>query len=330
MIPYLILVLVLDMQENFKYLDDLIHSGAKKIFLTSDIVLDENEESEYVDGINLDVDDLIIEANGHTIDACGKARIFYITDKRITLKNIVLKNGVGAIYNFKGVLNIFESSILSNAADVAGGAIYNNWGKMNIEDSTISDNASGCHGGAIFNFNGVVNIANSRLSNNSAINDGGAVYSGAELNIRNSVLSKNTANGSGGAIYDNRGEINITESILSENMASGMFGGGAIHKNRGILNIAESTLSNNMADNDGGAIFSIDGDLTITYSEFFNNTSESHGGAIYDNGLLSIADSRLCKNTANCGGSVYTKNKEYLNLNDCIFNDNQPDDVYRE
>ena len=178
------------MKENFRYLDDLIHSGAKEIVLTSDIVLDESEESEYVDGINLDVDDLIIEADGHTIDACGKARIFYITDKKVTLKNIVLKNGVCAIYNFKGVLNIFKSSILDNTADVAGGAIYNNWGELNIEDSTISNNASGCHGGAIFNFNGVVNIADSRLSNNSAINDGGAVYSGAELNIKNSVLSK--------------------------------------------------------------------------------------------------------------------------------------------
>ena len=109
-----------------------------------------------------------------------------------------------------------------------------------------------------------------------------------------------------------------------------MFGGGAIHKNRGILNIAESTLSNNMADNDGGAIFSIDGDLTITDSELFDNLSENYGGAIYDNGLLSIADSRLCKNTANCGGAVYTKNKDDLNLKGCNFKDNKPDDVYRE
>lgn len=65
--------------KNFKYLDDLIHSGAKEIVLDSDIVLGDGEESEYEDGIRLDVDDLIIDGNGHGIDARGKARIFECT-----------------------------------------------------------------------------------------------------------------------------------------------------------------------------------------------------------------------------------------------------------
>ena len=62
--------------KNFKYLDDLIHSGVKEIVLDSDIVLSDSEESEYEGGIKLDVDDLTIDGNGHTIDAQGKARIF--------------------------------------------------------------------------------------------------------------------------------------------------------------------------------------------------------------------------------------------------------------
>lgn len=67
------------MHENFRYLDNLVHSGEKTVVLNSDIVLDESEESEYLNGISLDVEGLTIEANGHTIDACGKSRIFYCT-----------------------------------------------------------------------------------------------------------------------------------------------------------------------------------------------------------------------------------------------------------
>lgn len=312
------------MQKNFRYLDELIHSGAKEVVLTSDIVLDEGEESEYLQGIHLDVDGLIIDGNGYAIDACGKAGIFYCTAEA-TIKNVVLKNGIVAIHNFKGILTIKNSTLSYNTAKVAGGAIYNNWAELNIEGSILTDNASGCHGGAIFNVNGTVNISNSELLNNSAKNDGGAIFNGGKLNVKDSKLYQNTANGSGGAIYDNRGEINLINSILSGNISNGIFGGGAIHKNRGILNIADSALDDNSADSDGGAIFNIDGELTITKSSFSNNVSYAKGGAIYDWGTLSIADCEFCENAADECGAVFAKNKDELNLRDCNFKDNRPE-----
>ena len=296
------------MQENFKYLDELIHSGAKEIVLTSDILLDENEESDYLEGINLDVDGLVIDGNGHSIDACAKTRIFYCTAKDVTIKNIALKNAVVAVYNFYGVLSISKSKFFDNAAKVAGGAIYNNWGELNIDDSIFSDNSSACHGAALFNVNGTVNIKNSKFCRNTASNDGGAIYNGSKLSIEYSTLSHNLAGGSGGAIYDNRGEISIKESILSENASKGIFGGGAIHKNRGDLNIMSSKLSHNSAESDGGAIFSIDGNLTITESELSNNLSEGYGGAIYDGGELHIESLKLFDNTSKNGDEdIYAK-----------------------
>lgn len=62
--------------KSFKYLYDLIHSGIKEINLDSDIVLNSEEKSDFLNGIKLDIDDLVINGNGHTIDACGKTRIF--------------------------------------------------------------------------------------------------------------------------------------------------------------------------------------------------------------------------------------------------------------
>lgn len=74
------------MQKNFKYLDELVHSGAKEIVLDSDIALGVDEWSKYEEGIRLNVDGLAIDGNGHTIDAKEKTRIFHCTGKNIALK----------------------------------------------------------------------------------------------------------------------------------------------------------------------------------------------------------------------------------------------------
>lgn len=287
--------------KNFRYLDDLIHSGAKEIALDSDIILDEGEEREYADGIRLDAD-LVIDGRGHSIDACGRTLIFY-NASNVAFKNIVLKNGLGAVYNFRGTLSISNSVLLSNRTEVTGGAIYNYWGEVDISDSELLKNVSGCHGGAIFNFNGVVNIEKSDLSGNFAENDGGAIFNGSKLNIDDCIFCNNSSNGSGGAIYDNRGDINIKNSRLSGNSSKGVFGGGAIHKNRGTLNIIDSTLSDNEAENDGGAIFAVDCEMALNKSRIFNNTSS--------------------------GAAVCTKIMQDLILKDCDFENNRPDDVRR-
>lgn len=77
--------------KNFKYLDELIHRGAKEIILDSDIVLSDGEKSEYLEWIKLDVDDLDIDWNGHSTDGCWKTRIFDCIWKNINIKNIALK-----------------------------------------------------------------------------------------------------------------------------------------------------------------------------------------------------------------------------------------------
>ena len=89
--------------QNFKYLDDLIHSDTEEIILDCDIVLEGMEEYSYYEGISLDVDDLVIDGHGHYIDACKKTRIFNCTASNITIRNITLKNGFnnesgGAVY----------------------------------------------------------------------------------------------------------------------------------------------------------------------------------------------------------------------------------------
>ena len=56
-------------------MDELVHSGVKEIALDSDIVLDDNEESQYLNGIKLDVDDLVVVLNLPILTSLNKVKV---------------------------------------------------------------------------------------------------------------------------------------------------------------------------------------------------------------------------------------------------------------
>ena len=142
------------MTKSFKYLDDLIHSGVKEIVLDTDIVLDAEEENEYLEGIVLDRD-VVIEGKEHTIDARGKSRIFKCTGK-VRIWEVIFKNGFskdcgGAIDN-SGDLTISNSEFRNNTADGDGGAVKS-IGRLRIRKSVMCENVSRGEdnfGGAVF------------------------------------------------------------------------------------------------------------------------------------------------------------------------------------
>ena len=232
--------------KNFKYLDELIHSGIKEIVLDSDIVLSDDEELQYLEGIKLDVDDLIINGNGHRIDSQGKTRIFHCTGKNIAIENIILKNGYakrdgGAIVNVRGGLSITHSAFAGNIGKWSG-AIYNKGGELSVADSTFTGNTTKGNGGAIHNFDGGLTITESTFTGNTASYGGAIRNDWGELTITESTLTGNTAHRYGGAINNDEGELTITESTLQQNTAKNG-DGGAIHNNwGGELTITKSTL----------------------------------------------------------------------------------------
>ena len=140
---------------DFGYLDKEIHkSNSNEIFLNQDICLEYYEYDFYEGGLELDINNLIIDVKGHTIDGCDKSRIF-------TLKNITFKNGHS--YLTHNSLNIFGGAIkinhdvsltienckfINNTSELDGGAIYN-FGELTIIDSTFNENTSELVGGAI-------------------------------------------------------------------------------------------------------------------------------------------------------------------------------------
>lgn len=306
--------------KSFKYLDELIHSGAKEIILDSDIVLDENESSQYSDGIELDIENLIIDGNGHAIDACGKARIFHCS-KNVQIKNMTLKNGKsskgGAIFN-EGQMNIRDCEMTANTAS-DGGAIFNEC-QMNLRDCEMTANTASS-GGAIYCKNGI-------------------------LSITESTLNENTTKSQGGAIYNHFSQISITKSTFNENtvLESSRFkdfphGGGAIRNTGGEMSISQSTLSKNTSKENGAAIDNNLCQINITDSIFSENTAEKSGGAIhnYSQGKINISECALSKNTAKdqggaicnghpsdspIGARVNTRNKNHITVRNCSFEGN--------
>lgn len=236
----------------------LFHNGTTEITLNFDIILNDDEISKYLKGIKLDIDNLVIDGNNHTIDAKGETQIFFCLGRNITIKNVKFKNGFseengGAIFNNEqSSLEINNCKFTKNTAISDGGAIYNS-GSLTIKDSTLNSNEAESLGGAICIYYGVVTVRESTLTENAA-SLGGAIYSEAELTVDACAFTENTARKDGGAIDNWNGESTVTACSFTKNTVHGF--GGAIHS-RGSFTIRESTLRENTALTYGGAIIAV-------------------------------------------------------------------------
>ena len=213
---------------NFTGLNDEISNIAAGEYYTlkKDYVYNLNE-SDFINGVKITEDNVVIDGDGHTIDGAGIARIFDIVSNNVTLKNINFVNGHstgngGAIFA-NGSLNILNSTFVNNVIeniyfyynyDKNGGAVYfNNTGM--ILNSNFTDNRAVYYGGAVYfasngtitdsNFNGneaqyggsvclsdAGEVNNCNFTNNNAV-DGGAIVAYGDLSISNSGFENNTA-----------------------------------------------------------------------------------------------------------------------------------------
>lgn len=312
---------------NFREFDNLIHSGAKEIVLDSDVILDYGEGSEYLDGICLDVDDLIIDGNGHTVDACGKTRIFTVSGSNIELKNIEFIRGCGqkkggAILCSCAKLKISNSGFQDNESDV-GGAIFNENGTLEINDSVFQNNGSDA-GGAILNDDGTLSINGSTFEGNASNSmmgsRGGAIHNNARLNISKSIFCDNIGEFCGGAIF-NEGNLHIDDSRFFRNRVEGM--GGAIYNDQqATLNISGCELSDNSVKWYGGEIYYNKDVWYMTRPRGFDNWAEGSGGAIYNKGSLIINDSEMSHNMARqWGGAI--RNRGDVEISDSFITFNE-------
>ena len=321
-------------KSDFTYLDEKIHqSNKKEIILNKDICLENYETDFYEGGIELDIDDLIIDGNGKSIDGANKSRIFLITGKNITLKNIVFKNAYSH-KNYNSPLNndggalkinccndlmIENCKFIDNTSEGCGGAIMQNHGDLTISNSSFINNRAYCDGGVICKSGGCLTISKSVLNGNVADRHGGAIFGKGILNIITTTINENSASGQGGAISGFGGTI--IESEFSENK-SGKIGGAIVNDND--LSVSDSTFNKNVSKMNGGAVYGNYCDsLTISKSSFNENVADLNGGAVYGNycDSLTISKSSFNENVAVNGGAVYNE-KDDLTILKSLFNQN--------
>lgn len=333
---------------DFGYLDAMIHEAtSREIVMDEDISLEDYEADYYEGGIELDIDGLVIDGKGHTIDGSDKSRIFLITGHNVKLKNIIFKNGLShnSYDNLEnssgGVIKINHASGVTiencefkeNASERNGGVIHIRGCDLTILESTLMQNSANFMGGAIYNDNGSVTIADCTLLENNAWGPwwgGGAVYnSEGKLSISKSKMMKNRVDRYGGAIFNDNGILDICESVISQNASNHV--AGAIN-NSGEVTITESVLEENSAPWGAGAIRNDGGNIVIRKSELSKNVAQdeySVGGAIlHDGGELTVMDSMLLENASGNSGGAVKSNGGELTVQNCIFTDNKPDDVY--
>ncbi|WP_407423159.1 hypothetical protein [Methanobrevibacter sp.] len=326
---------------NFMALDENIAESTDNFLeLDDDYTFDSTTDSNYADGINIDDDNFVVDGKEHTINANHQARIFNITGKNVTLKNIKFINGYssadgGVIYSKYG-LNLIDCQFINNHASGSGGAVFIENNSLNNEFTSTFINNSAFNGGAIY-FAGTYfgnNTINSYFENNSAERAGGAIYLMGDA-INNTFISEfygnNASKASGGGIFfRNLNEGNVFESIFRYNY--GYYGAGMFFFNKANNNRFNSDFRFNVAESCGGALFFYDKTNNNDFSGYFMGNAalgkvdeiNGNGGAITfkDTSSNSIFSCDFINNTADKygGGVNYRKTPYNITFNSNFIN----------
>jgi predicted outer membrane repeat protein len=208
--------------------------SSNEVNLTGDVAVYDPEVNVFKDGIVID-HDLVLDGQGHTIDARGLARIFQITAGSVTIKNVKLVNGyIDEYYGGSAILlqrwaniNVSNSNFNNNSKTAVliksntwadfdycnftsnndGAIVFCNFVYGSVTNSNFNNNAADKCGGAISTNAFGLTVDSCNFTGNSVRNPqygGGAIaafnYDNVHLNLKNSIFKDNTAS-QGGALY---------------------------------------------------------------------------------------------------------------------------------
>ncbi|MBE6509078.1 MAG: hypothetical protein E7Z77_06630 [Methanobrevibacter sp.] len=324
-------------------MDDLISSGSGVINLTADYTFNEETDEDYTSGISI-VKDVVINGNGHFIDAKNKSRIFYINNSmNNAFNNLILKNSNDGAIILIGGLNTTNVEFINCSSDY-GGAVYADSSVYLSKNDRFVDCYASELGSAIFGKDAYMDVINATFESARDIVWGlicanqktqlavvnstfanirskyaTAIYCGDEVQgiILNSKFINLYANRTAGAIgLKNSKSITIIDCDFI-NVSSAKNGGAifADFKDSGNVDI-NNTLFENCSSEFGGAYLQLGGGALIDTTNFTNNFAEYNGGAIY------VSDSDfMIDNSVFNGNKVNTTHEDYPTYGGAIFAD---------
>lgn len=309
------------------------NSEADTIHLAQDGTYILTAEVDVELGLPLVTSTIRVEGHGAILKrsgADGTPRFRFLgvmTDGRLTLNNMTLRNGlatVGGAIGVAGELTLNDCEIRDNDGGVAGGGILNTeTGATTLNDSRLSSN-SASSGGGIFNQGGRVTLTGSRLSDNTA-SSGGGIWNlgGGTVKLMNSTMSGNSAD-FGGGIWNHGGVgdageggtvilINSTLSGSTADVGGGIWNHSSVYDTAtgGTVILTNSTLSGNTADAGagiwnwrGGFTGSRRGKVILISSTISDNHAEQGGGIYADVASEGEDGSVFLKNTVIAGNTA--------------------------
>ena len=287
-------------KNSFKALHDLIYNCGSTLELDRDYYFHDGGDDDFSsNGIKIDKS-ITIDGKGYTIDAQGKARVFNIQEKDVTIKNLTIKNAYcdgdgGAIY-FTGSGTVENCNFINNNVEYYGGAVFFA-DKGIVENCNFTNNSAVDWGGAIrFYSKGTVtncNFIDNKITGGYPDGNGGAIYFFIMGNVINSNFTNNTSYEHGGAIYFEHSTDNNST-------------------------IENCNFINNQATGNGGAVYFNEGG-TVTNCNFINNQATRNGGAVYLNRLGNVTNCNFNNNTGNDGGGAIHSMKWATAADTCIF-----------
>jgi hypothetical protein len=272
----------MEMSRNFKYLDELIHSGKRRIRLDCDIILDDEERVDYLHGIKIDVDGLVIDGDDHSIDARQFSRIFSITGKNVKITNLRFTNG----YSFSRSKDeetdgVYRNPILPTGY---GGAIYNR-GEVTLVNCHFRRNNSISYGGAIVNTSEYpLKLVHCYFEDNSGYN-GGAIFNRGKMEISRCDFHRN-----GGQVF-----VPSYRRLLALDDKFTKYGGAILNESR--LEISNSRFYENYA-RDGGAINNFHGEIRACNVVFYRNASRLSGAINNWEGSIELVNANFRENAS--------------------------------
>ena len=272
-----------------------------------------NNASDNASFIPITKNNLIVNGNGHTIDANNQSSIFMIFAKNVTINNLTFINAnstQGSVFYIRSNCSLTTNNVdfIDNAAVRNG--IIDVMGKYNSNNDRFIDCTSSM--GIIRLFGDELNFNNVFMTSSKLLNWGFIYteYENANITILNSVFANTTSNfttavrGTSKTVIRNSKFINLCSKIsvgavglknVNEaeidnctfvNVTSQKNGGAILMDVFGDSMVYGSTLVSNSNFVDcysrfGGALMQLGGALAITNCTFTNNSAEIGGGAIY-------------------------------------------------
>ncbi len=312
---------------------NIARAGTHTITLTADFTLSTDTRRFS----NAAVTEIILDGNGHTIDAGGIGPIVMIeSDTTVRVRDITLTNAQYSAVTNLGTLTIENSQLINNAGN--SGAGVESETDATIIDCTFTGN-SASYGGAVAlrtqNSPATLIIRNSTITNNEAQFSGGGVYvishdlSAANITLDNVTIDGNrSTNGTGGLDLGASEGGELTANIVASRIVNntGKRGGlGIIALGSAEVTLAGSTVAGNKSnahsgigvESSAGGVYVRANDsgttaLTIVNSTLSGNTTPRAGGGLLvtANGgtaRTTVSYSTLADNTsATGGGGIHT------------------------